>query len=203
MSGHSTQLSCTSTQPRPRCAQTAATCRVWLDCTPPIETSVSQPCASASATRYSSLRVLLPPKASPELQSSRLAQMLAPPRCLVSRSRRWIGEGPNVSGWRGWSARLGMLLEDGNGLLGGPEGGDGLLARLVDREERRQARDPQGAPDRGGVCRHHELEPPVPLPLALAGDDQKAEHRRVEEGALAQVDHHLTLSARSRERRAD
>ena len=33
------------------------------------------PCASASATRYSSLRVLLPPNARPELQSSRLAQI--------------------------------------------------------------------------------------------------------------------------------
>ena len=42
-------------------AAAAATWRVWLDCTPPIETSVSQPLARASATRYSSLRVLLPP----------------------------------------------------------------------------------------------------------------------------------------------
>ncbi len=42
-------------------AAAAATWRVWLDWTPPIETSVSQPLESASATRYSSLRVLLPP----------------------------------------------------------------------------------------------------------------------------------------------
>ena len=79
-SGQSTQLSWTSTARRPSRAATAATWRVWLDCTPPIETSVSAPWASASGTRYSSLRVLLPPKASPELQSSRLAQIFTPPR---------------------------------------------------------------------------------------------------------------------------
>ena len=56
-----TQFSCTSTHFSPRCAATAATCRVWLDWKPPIDTSVSAPCASASGTRYSSLRVLLPP----------------------------------------------------------------------------------------------------------------------------------------------
>jgi hypothetical protein len=44
------------------------------------------------------LRVLLPPYASPLLQSSRLAQRLAPPRCAVSRSSLWTGEGPNNSG---------------------------------------------------------------------------------------------------------
>ena len=38
---------------------------MWLDWTPPIETSVSQPWASASAARYSSLRTLLPPYARP------------------------------------------------------------------------------------------------------------------------------------------
>jgi len=47
--------------------------RVWFDCTPPIETSVSALEAIASGMMYSSLRSLLPPKASPELQSSRLA----------------------------------------------------------------------------------------------------------------------------------
>ena len=54
-------------------AATAATMRVWFDCTPPIETSVSALEAIASGTMYSSLRSLLPPKASPELQSSRFA----------------------------------------------------------------------------------------------------------------------------------
>ena len=57
----------------PSFAATAATMRVWLDCTPPIETSVSALEAIASGTMYSSLRSLLPPNARPELQSSRLA----------------------------------------------------------------------------------------------------------------------------------
>ena len=54
-------------------AATAATIRVWFDCTPPIETSVSALLAIMSGTMYSSFRSLLPPKARPELQSSRLA----------------------------------------------------------------------------------------------------------------------------------
>jgi hypothetical protein len=73
LSNQLTQFSCTVTQRMPRCAATAATCRVWFDWMPPMVTSVSQPCASASGIRYSSLRVLLPPKARPLLQSSRLA----------------------------------------------------------------------------------------------------------------------------------
>src|SRR6266487_3186598 len=101
MSGHSTQNSWTSTHLSPVRAAAAATCRVWFDCTPPIETSVSQPCASASATRYSSFRVLLPPYARPELQSSRFAQIsTSPPRCSLSRSSRCTGDGPNSSGTR-------------------------------------------------------------------------------------------------------
>src|SRR5215469_16024924 len=85
-SGQSTQLSWTSLAFRPSLAVTAS----W---------------ASASGTRYSSLRVLFPPKASPELQSSRLAQMAGPPRWAVSRSSGWTGLGPNSSGYRGKSAR--------------------------------------------------------------------------------------------------
>ena len=54
--------------------------------------------ASASATRYSSLRVLFPPYASPLLQSSRLAQTRAPPRCVLRRSSGWTGDGPSRSG---------------------------------------------------------------------------------------------------------
>src|SRR4029453_11484457 len=73
---------------------------------PPIATNVSAPLSRTSGTMYSSLRVLLPPKASPELQSSRLAQTVAPPRCPVSRSSRWTGLGPNVSGYRGKSCSL-------------------------------------------------------------------------------------------------
>ena len=79
-SGQSTQLSWTRTACNPSFAATAATWRVWLDCTPPIDTRWVAPWASASGTRYSNLRVLFPPKASPELQSSRLAQIVAPPR---------------------------------------------------------------------------------------------------------------------------
>ena len=60
-SGQSTHFSCTSTQPSPRCAATAATCRVWFDWYPPMLTRVSAPWANASGTRYSSLRTLLPP----------------------------------------------------------------------------------------------------------------------------------------------
>ena len=45
----------------PILAATAATMRVWLDCTPPIETSVSALEAIASGMMYSSLRSLLPP----------------------------------------------------------------------------------------------------------------------------------------------
>ena len=97
-SGQSTQLSWMSTHFIPTRAAVAATWRVWLDWTPPMETSVSQPCAIASATRYSSFRTLLPPKASPLLQSSRFAQIRAPPRCAVSRSRGCTGDGPNISG---------------------------------------------------------------------------------------------------------
>src|SRR5271156_869882 len=64
----------------------------------PIETSVSHPCASASAASYSSLRILLPPKARPEAISSRLAQTST----SISAERRgkgWIGDGQKPS-WR-------------------------------------------------------------------------------------------------------
>ncbi len=97
-SGQSTQRSCTSRALSPNRAATAATWRVWLDWTPPIETSVSAPLASTSGTMYSSFLVLLPPYASPELQSSRLAQICGPPRCAVNRSSGCTGLGPNSSG---------------------------------------------------------------------------------------------------------
>src|SRR3954449_9369237 len=118
----------------PTRAATAATCRVWLLCTPPIDTRVSQPWASASATRYSSLRVLLPPKAMPEFTSSRLAHTAAPPRCSVSRSSRCTGDGPNSSGERGWSDRaIGGLLQFGQqrrpDLGGRAAGGVGVVVR--------------------------------------------------------------------------
>jgi hypothetical protein len=45
----------------PTRAAVAATWRVWFDWTPPMDTRVSHPWASASATRYSSFRTLFPP----------------------------------------------------------------------------------------------------------------------------------------------
>src|SRR4051794_22135575 len=79
----------------PILAATAATMRVWLDCTPPIETRVSAFEAMASGTMYSSLRSLLPPSARPELQSSRFAQICTfPPSAAVMRGRNSIGVGP-------------------------------------------------------------------------------------------------------------
>ena len=65
---------------------------------PPIETSVSAPCASASGTRYSSLRVLLPPNARPLFTSSRLAQICGAAEVPLSRGSGWMGLGPNVRG---------------------------------------------------------------------------------------------------------
>jgi len=34
----------------------------------------------------------------PLLQSSRFAQTRAPPRCELSRSSEWMGDGPNIKG---------------------------------------------------------------------------------------------------------
>src|SRR5262245_12568488 len=65
-----------------------------------METSVSHPCAIASATRYSSFRILLPPKASPLLQSSRFAHTRAPPRWALRRSSGCTGDGPKRKGYR-------------------------------------------------------------------------------------------------------
>ena len=61
----------------------------------------------------SSLRVLFPPKASPELQSSRFAQILTLlPRSAVIRDSSWIGEGPKRRDSRGISQK-----GDGNASL--------------------------------------------------------------------------------------
>ena len=57
------------------------------NCTPPMMTSVSALEAIASGTMYSSFRILLPPNASPELQSSRLAQMSTLPPSRSERRR--------------------------------------------------------------------------------------------------------------------
>ena len=76
---------------------------------------MSQPWARASAARYSSLRVLLPPKARPELTSSRLAQIstlaaevLAQP-IEPLQGRRAEGEGDAGEGFEG-GTRHGWLL---------------------------------------------------------------------------------------------
>ena len=102
MSGQSTQPSCTVTTFRPRWHATPVTGAVWFDWIPPIDTNVSHPWAIASAARYSSLRTLLPPKAIPLLQSSRLAQISTlPPSAADRRGNGWIGEGPNSRLTRG------------------------------------------------------------------------------------------------------
>ena len=85
-----TQLSWMSTHFIPILAATAATIRVWFDCTPPIETNVSALLASASGMMYSSLRSLLPPNASPELQSSRLAKNLYIAAKMGSQARQLL-----------------------------------------------------------------------------------------------------------------
>src|SRR5687768_15790050 len=146
-SSQGTHFSCTSRAFIPRWAATAATCRVWLDWTPPMDTSVSAPLASASGTMYSSLRTLLPPYARPLLTSSRLAHTSAPPRCWVSRASRWTGLGPNVSGWRGNSCSfIGPLLAgprgpaaslSGHGIAGeGPRDHDAHRLELHDLRRR-------------------------------------------------------------------
>jgi hypothetical protein len=53
------------------------------------------------------LRTLFPPKAMPELQSSRFAQISTPPpRCSDNLRSAWMGDAPNNSGVRGKSSRL-------------------------------------------------------------------------------------------------
>src|SRR4030095_10343586 len=81
-------------QERPRAAAAAAVCRQWFDCAAPAVITASQRFASASAMRNSSLRVLLPPKASP-LRSSRLIQRRGPPSRLESRCISTSGVGKN------------------------------------------------------------------------------------------------------------
>ena len=82
----------TRTQPRPILAAAAATWRQWLDWTAPVLTSVSQPRASASATRYSNFRVLFPPGPRP-VRSSRLMNSRGPPSSALRRGRPSTGVG--------------------------------------------------------------------------------------------------------------
>src|SRR3954471_8430466 len=67
----------TKRQERPSLTAAASVMRQWLDCGAPQVISVSAPCASASATRNSSLRVLLPPGKRPSM-SSRLIHTRGP-----------------------------------------------------------------------------------------------------------------------------
>src|SRR6187397_110095 len=108
-----------------------------------METSVSQPVASASAARYSSLRTLLPPYASHELQSSRFAQIsTSPPRCSLSLSRGWIGDGPNSNGTRSKASMpiRPILCRASRQFLAHAR--DDLAAEELDRAEDPLVRDP-------------------------------------------------------------
>ena len=108
-----------------------------------METSVSQPVASACAARYSSFRTLLPPYASPELQSSRFAQIsTSPPRCSLSLSRRWIGDGPNSNGTRSNASMpiRPILCRASRQFLAHAR--DDLAAEKIDRAEDPLVRDP-------------------------------------------------------------
>jgi hypothetical protein len=67
-------------------AAAAATWRWLLDCTTSPDTKVSTFITTAFASMVSSLRNLLPLKPSP-VASSRLIQIVGPPRCVVSRRK--------------------------------------------------------------------------------------------------------------------
>src|SRR6267378_4802273 len=88
-----------STARRPSRAHTAATQRQQLDCSVPHVISVSAFWASASPTRNSSLRILLPVSSSP-VRSSRLTQS-STPSSTESRSSFRSGVGAYASSTRG------------------------------------------------------------------------------------------------------
>src|SRR5215207_998033 len=140
-SSQSTQCSCTVTTLRPRCLATPVTARVWFDWVPPMETSVSQPRAIASAARYSSLRTLLPPKAMPELQSSRLAQIsTSPPSAALSHARLYAPPGVEEAEQLGAAA----LVEAFAGL--GQKSSAGTYCSRSSATKRHQTRQPQDRP---------------------------------------------------------
>src|SRR2546421_11194813 len=88
-----------STARRPSRAHTAATQRQQLDCSVPHVISVSAFWASASPTRNSSLRILLPVSSSP-VRSSRLTHS-STPSSAESRSSFRSGVGAYASSTRG------------------------------------------------------------------------------------------------------
>ena len=79
-------------QEKPKRAQAAAVCRQWLDWTAPVVMTVCAPFARASASKYSNLRILLPPNAKP-VRSSRLTKRVGPPSSAVSLGRASTGVG--------------------------------------------------------------------------------------------------------------
>ena len=84
----------------PSRAPAAESCRQWFDCAADPYTMQSAPSRSASAMRNSSMRVLLPPNASP-VRSSRLTRMRGPPRSAENRSASSRGVGSFASDTRG------------------------------------------------------------------------------------------------------
>src|SRR4051812_1177965 len=85
----------------PATAPAAAVKRAWFDQRRPVVTRQSASSASAPPTRYSRLRILLPPNASGS-RSSRLIQMSArPPSAAAKRGNGANGDGSSNSGNRG------------------------------------------------------------------------------------------------------
>lgn len=83
----------------PSRAAAAAVCRQWLDWSAPTVITVSASSSSAAPIRNSSLRVLLPPVASP-VQSSRLIQSCGP----SSPESRAVSAGRGSNGVGAWQS---------------------------------------------------------------------------------------------------
>src|SRR2546422_1921517 len=113
-----------STARRPSRAHTAATQRQQLDCSVPHVISVSAFWASASPTRNSSLRILLPVSSSP-VRSSRLTHS-STPSSAESRSSFRSGVGAYASSTRGIGGGGGGIE---NTISGGEGAWEGKAAR--------------------------------------------------------------------------
>jgi len=70
----------------PHLAAVAVTCPMKFDCRPLVVPRMAAPLLTASGITYSSLRILFPPNARPELLPSRLIQKFV----LDSLSRCWL-----------------------------------------------------------------------------------------------------------------
>ena len=77
---------------RPQSRAAAAVALQWLDCRPPMVTTLSCPCASASAISNSSFLTLLPPSSLPE-RSSRLIHHSTPMSCSAGQFHGMSGVG--------------------------------------------------------------------------------------------------------------